>query len=531
MSKGSCFGCGEEGHWARDCPAPRRKGGGAAPAGKQQAFVSKRGPEASSGEPAAKRMRLAAAASSDEAIRGFTQQEAEEELYQLSPTQEAGISACLDDMKNVFITGSAGVGKSFLLRRLLSRLRSRGCVYYATASTGAAAVAIQGTTLHAFAGIGISNDSVEVLVRSIRKNSQACERWVNCRCLIIDEISMIDGHLLDKLEEIARIIRGNSEPFGGIRLVFCGDFFQLPPVPRKSPTGFGEERMPFAFESAAWKRSIQYVVLLTEPFRQADPEFVRLLEAIRCGGDGVVAAVESINRSCLGRRFEDGDFIQPTTLYPHRASVDNENARQLAALEGELKIFEAHDEGQQPFLSQLQSACNAPAHLELKVGAQVVLLKNLDLKQGLCNGSRGRVIGFSVPIDPSATASSTAGGPPPAAEALSFPIVQFVNGVKKTMSPCVWEIKKPGARDPSGAAAASRIQIPLMLAWALSVHKCQGMTLDRVRVDLRQAFTCGQVYVAISRARSLEGLQLMERVPSRVVCASKIVKTYYKNPY
>jgi len=576
MSREPCFNCGEHGHWARDCLSLRGRAAGvkkttidkaakqtfltgglqltkpassllsvlsgvrehlAPPSAKVladfEARLSGHSTAAAagfaglsdSGEPPAKRPRYSPPAATTTG-KDVPRPAAAHTNARLSPAQEAGVAAFLDGRRNVFFTGSAGVGKSFLLKELCARLTARNISWTATASTGTAAVALHGTTLHSFAGIGLGREPVDFLVNKIRKDKtgQALDRWRTCEVLIIDEISMIEDELFSKLEEIARRVRGSERPFGGIRLVICGDFFQLPPVAERCERGDEQERAKFTFEGQGWRNCNFCVVVLTEPFRQSNLEFVRMLEVIRGGGEGVAEAAAAINRACVGRRFPD-DGIEATTLFPHRNSADGENFRRLGMLPGEEVAFDARDTGQPYFVQLLDKACLAPRRLVLKMGAQVVLLKNLDVKRELCNGARGCVVGFTPPAEGGAAAAAAAA----AGEPLTFPIVQFVGGAKEIITPETWDIKRPGSR--VGDSVASRIQVPLMLAWALSVHKCQGMTLTRVDMNLEKVFEYGQAYVALSRVQSLEGLRLRSPVSPKVMCASPYVVEYYKHPF
>eukprot|EP00794_Sanderia_malayensis_P005602 gene5602-6291_t len=232
--------------------------------------------------------------------------------------------------ENIFITGSAGVGKSFALKEVIKSLPQR--TTYVTASTGVAACNISGITLHSFAGIGLGDGSVSVLLGKVRTRREARNRWLNCRTLVIDEVSMIDGELFEKIEKIARMIRDNDFPFGGIQLILCGDFLQLPPVANYN------EKKQFCFQVPAWKRCIKTTVLLKKVFRQKDEALIAMLNRIRMGELCLKDSAQL--QKCKFTKFNDDDDIKPTKLFPHRASCDDVNNKQLALLPGKPYSYE-----------------------------------------------------------------------------------------------------------------------------------------------------------------------------------------------
>ena len=408
----------------------------------------------------------------------------------LSGDQQRVINA-VDSGNSVFFTGPAGTGKSLLLRTLLSRLPKS--TTYATATTGIAAVHISGTTLNTFAGIGDGSGSVHDVCRRVARSKDAVKRWRRCRQLVIDEISMLTGDLFTKLEAVARFIRQIPEPFGGIQLILSGDFLQLPPVVR------GVDEATLCFESPVWSKCIKSVVLLREVFRQSNNDFVRMLNKLRLGiTDANI--VDTLNATVDKPLPSDG--IVATTLVARRRDVDALNSRRLDELKSRLHAFAAVDTGSSPReLALLQRSCPAKDTVTLKRGAQVILTKNLDLSKRLTNGSRGVVRKF--------------------AKNSGYPIVKFASGVEITVYPQTWKTVS------NGLTVASRRQLPLDLAWAISVHKSQGMSLDRVRISLASVFEFGQAYVALSRVRSLEGLWLAEDFDYTCVKANpKVVKFY-----
>ncbi|KAF7308275.1 ATP-dependent DNA helicase PIF1 [Mycena chlorophos] len=447
---------------------------------------------------------------------------------QLSEEQQQ-ILALVEQGQSVFYTGSAGTGKSVLLREIIKTLkkkhsRSHDAVAM-TASTGIAACNIGGVTIHSFAGIGLGIEEAEKLADKIRKNKKAMTRWQRTKVLIIDEVSMLDGDLFDKLCRIGCILRRNTEPFGGIQLIVTGDFFQLPPVSKSGA-------VKFAFEALKWKEAIPRTFNLTQVFRQSDQEFIDMLNEMRFGrlSQKSIDKFRSLSREI---RYEDG--LGPTELFPRREDVANSNTTRMKHLDSKIHVFTSSDGGtvvEPQQRDRLLSNFMAEQRLELREGAQVMLIKNMD--ESLVNGSMGRVIKFSDPakalqedVDILGETANGLGKKPmstaPAGKGILYPVVEFqlASGGKATMmvKPESFKVELP-----TGEVQASRTQLPLILAWALSIHKSQGQTLERVKVDLGRVFEKGQAYVALSRATSLEGLQVLRFDPSKVMAHPKVVE-------
>ncbi len=428
----------------------------------------------------------------------------------LSDEQKAVLNAVMDG-KNIFFTGSAGVGKSFTMRVVIDDLKRKyhESTVFVTASTGIAATHISGTTLHSFAGIGLGADSREQAVAKVKTNKTSRERWQMCRALVIDEISMISAGFFELLDAVGQNVRGNSRPFGGIQLVVAGDFLQLPPVEQKA-----EET--YVFESEAWRSAIDVSIELKHVFRQKNESFVQLLQSLRLGI--VSDAHDELLRSRMHAKLSNDNGILPTRLYTHRNSVERENEVQLNVLAGKAFIFVAKDSGEQYSKDMLAKNCMAPATLKLKTGAQVMLLKNLNPPH-LVNGSRGRVIGFermtfaNLPEDEKKRSKAVF-------EEREYPRVRFDNGQELVLTPAAWEVER------AGAVMATRAQVPLCLAWALSVHKCQGMTIDCVEVDIASSWDPGQAYVALSRCTSLDGLSLLGYKRDKIRAHQKVLEFY-----
>jgi len=418
--------------------------------------------------------------------------------------QQWRVLEAISQGKSVFVTGSAGTGKTYLLefaKRVLAELYDPLSVFV-TASTGIAACALKGRTLHSFAGVGLGDKPAPVLASRIsdRENSEALKRWKSARALIIDEISMIDGDLFDKLDYIARDIRRNKRVFGGLQLVVTGDFFQLPPVKPVNP------RKEFAFEAKCWNKCFDMQIELKEVFRQADREFVGMLNEIR---KGWCSPNTKVRLSYCTGPLSWTHGIAPTRLFPKKFDVRQENDMELIALNKEIIPFTARDTGAK---KHLVNNGVAPKELYLCEGAQVVLIWNLDVEIGLVNGARGVVTGFTCSEMRESRDVSPRG---------LWPVVRFdCLETEQVLRPVAWEVHE------GKELVASRRQVPLILAWALSVHKCQGMTLDRVQTDLSNAFECGMVYVALSRVRNLKGLQLTGFDPSKIKAHPKVIKFY-----
>ncbi|XP_058064821.1 ATP-dependent DNA helicase PIF1, partial [Anopheles bellator] len=312
----------------------------------------------------------------------------------LNEQQKRVLDACRSG-RSIFFTGSAGTGKSFLLRKIIATLPPDGTV--ATASTGVAACLIGGTTLHSFAGIGSGEATLQnCYEKALRSNT--AQIWRKCKRLIIDEISMVEADYFEKIEAVARYVRKNDKPFGGIQLILCGDFFQLPPVSRLDR--FADGAGPFSqdnnagarfcFESPAWAECIQATYELTIVHRQKNEEFVAILNSIRIGR--VTDEISERLRKTAYQRIET-EGILATQLCSHTAEVDAINQAKLDGLTGDPKTFEAKDSD--PYSAkQIDRMVQAPFKLTLKIGAQVMLLKNYNIADGFVNGARGVVTDF-----------------------------------------------------------------------------------------------------------------------------------------
>lgn len=382
--------------------------------------------------------------------------------------QELALAILLSG-RSALLTGAAGTGKTYLLNTFIAQARKRGKKVSVTATTGLAATHLGGNTIHSWSGIGVNdylpNNFFERLSKTRRDVISKTD------VLIIDEISMLHDFRLDMIDKVLRTVRENDQPFGGIQLVMSGDFFQLPPVNRPNEQGGG-----FVVYSDAWQELQPAVLYLERQYRQNDEQLLEILTALRTGD------VRRHHVEALLARTEieppDGDI---TELHTVNVDVDDINIQKLAELPGEERSYQQTTTGSKIYVENLQRSVLAPENLVIKLGALVMAVKNSPQKL-YANGSIGTVVDFE-----------------PLTE---YPVVEFRDGCRVTMVPDVWELRD-GERK-----RASISQVPLRLAWAITVHKSQGMTLDAAKIDLRKAFVEGMGYVALSRVRDLDNLYL-----------------------
>jgi ATP-dependent DNA helicase PIF1 len=439
-------------------------------------------------------------------------------LSQLNTQQRKAFDAIVAG-KSVFLTGPGGTGKSFLLQNLYAHYKGyTNKKISITALTGCAAILIGpfAKTLHSWAGIGLGRGDVEELAKTIAVDKRKGPRWRKTDCLVIDEVSMMTPALLELLDCVGRKARKSPDkPFGGLQIVFVGDFYQLPPVSKEGPAGF-------AFESPIWSEVVKETIFLTEIIRQKDPTFQHILNEARIGELSTDSYELLETRKTMEWKRQE---IKPTLLFTKNTDVNHINETQLKKLTGEQHVYEAKTEFPKNMTAEVAKILvekldrDAPyeVHLQLKERAQVMLLKQMyeekvdekDPKKiiktpihGLVNGSRGIVTGF------------TADG---------NPVVKFLYGRTMVVKPESW------SSEDDDEASVKRIQIPLRLAYALTIHKAQGASLDSVLIDVGPStFECGQAYVALSRVRSLESLFIFE-ISKKAFRAHPVVKTFYKD--
>ncbi len=371
---------------------------------------------------------------------------------------------------NVFLTGEPGAGKTHVVNEFVEWLQASGIEPSITAATGIAATHVGGMTLHAWSGIGVADTLSPADIDRIASREPVARRIGKAKVLIIDEISMLSAATLEAADLVCREVRRSSEPFGGLVVVLVGDFFQLPPISRS-------REVVFAYESSTWRALNPLVCYLTEQYRQDDAAFLNVLSAIRSG------EVEELHHETLMARkvVDEAPPADTPKLYSHNADVDGENGRELAKLAGNTVAFRMTSSGRENLVEGLKRGCLSPEKLELKEGAAVMFTKNSP--QGrFVNGTLGRVLGFD----------SISG----------FPIVE-TSGGHIVADPMEWQVTE------DGKVRAAIMQVPLRLAYAMTVHKSQGMSMDAAVIDLSRAFEYGQGYVALSRVRRLEGLYLL----------------------
>lgn len=372
---------------------------------------------------------------------------------------------------NVFVTGEPGAGKTFLVNKYISFLKESGVEPSITASTGIAATHIGGMTIHSWSGIGVRKNIGGADIDELMQKEKLVKRLNNAKVLIIDEISMLNSEVLDSVEFVCKKLRMRDEPFGGLQVIFVGDFFQLPPV--KS----FDYQPKFAFESSTWQKVNPIICYIEEQHRQGDGELSRLLSNIRSGG----VTTSAIN-FLESRKIEVDIDSQVTKLFTHNVNVDQINEQNLKKLSEREFVFEMTSHGNKGYIESLKKNCLSPERLCLKVGAKVMFTKNKP-ESDFVNGTLGEVIGFE--------------------NNGLYPIVLTKQGERITVTYEDWAIEE------DGKILAKITQLPLRLAWAITVHKSQGMTLDEAIVDLSLAFEFGQGYVALSRVRSEKGLYLI----------------------
>lgn len=373
---------------------------------------------------------------------------------------------------SVFLTGEPGSGKTHTVNEYIRYLKAVRVTVAVTASTGIAATHIGGMTIHSWSGIGIKTTLSEYDVDRIASTERIARRIRKTAVLIIDEVSMIDGDVLASVDKVCREVKQIQEPFGGLQVVLVGDFFQLPPV-----SSAQERPAQFSFESPLWIELQLIVCYLTEQHRQEDKEFVDVLAALR---KNALSGhhYEHLNSRCVAQA--EAKALGITKLFSHNVDVDRINNEELQKISGPSKTFRMAEHGPQSLVEQLQRGCLSPQALVLKPGAVVMFTKNSP-KGIFVNGTLGTVTDFKYG---------------------SLPLVTTKSGRRVVVEPMDWTI------EDGGRVRAHISQLPLRLAWAITVHKSQGMSLDAAFIDLRDAFVAGQGYVALSRVRSLSGLFL-----------------------
>lgn len=385
---------------------------------------------------------------------------------------QAKALAILKSGKNVFLTGSAGTGKTYVLNEYINYLKLRKVPVAITASTGIASTHMNGMTIHSWSGIGIKNMLSTAHLGNMRKKKYLTQQLENAQVLIVDEISMLHRNQLDMVNEVLKFFKETEEPFGGIQVVFSGDFFQLPPI------GDAPMREKFAFMSNAWVEANLTVCYLTDQYRQEDNMLNSILNEIRSG----TLSEESRHKLSNTQHHNLQEDTLITKLYTHNVDVDSLNNQALLSLPGTMKTFVAKQKGNAKILETFKKSVQAAEMIKLKKGAKVMFVKN-NPDAGYINGTLGEVIGFSDN---------------------GLPKVELLDGKKLEVKEESWTIE-----NDTGKKLATYEQIPIRLAWAITIHKSQGMTLDAAEIDLSKTFEKGQGYVALSRLKNLKTLKLL----------------------
>jgi len=383
---------------------------------------------------------------------------------------------------NVFLTGEPGSGKTHMVNQFVSYLRTHGIEPAITASTGIAATHIGGMTIHSWSGIGIKRNLNQYELDRIASNERIVKRVARTKVLIIDEVSMLAPATLAMVEMVCREIKQNQQSFGGIQVILVGDFFQLPPITREKELilqkALLEETIPqFAYDAPCWRQSDLVICYLSEQHRQEDRDFLSVLSAIRSNSYDKSHHVHIEKRRVAIKNVPD-DIPR---LFSHNVDVDRVNSEELLKLQSKEHVFEMTTQGVPLLATALMKGCLSPEILKLKVGAKVMFTKN-NLQAGFVNGTLGEVD-----------------------ELVSYgsPLIRLKNGRIIMAEPMDWTVEE------GGRVRARITQVPLRLAWAITVHKSQGMSLDEAAMDLTDVFEFGQGYVALSRVRSLAGLYLL----------------------
>lgn len=435
--------------------------------------------------------------------------------------------------ENLFITGPGGTGKTKLIHHLVRYMNYMGLKFQVCAMTGCAALLLgcKSRTLHSWSGIKLAKGTIDETIRQVIRNKKTVSAWKNTNILIVDEVSMMSKKIFELCEKLARIIRKNENPFGGIQVIFTGDFFQLPPVGDEKD----DDTNKLSFESDKWFQvfTLQNNIQLTTIFRQTDNEYIKILLEIRKGE--ISNEGKELLQKYVKRPFNklDHNGTIPTKLFPIKSKVDYVNTAMFSKLEGEDVVFENIEKKDAKLyldtnksiepailfkcqsltpaemsyeIDTMNKTINIEKSLKLKLGALVMCTFNIDLENGVCNGSQGIIVDFKQEIID--------------CRSISCPVVLFSNGQKRSITYQYYQNEEY----PSIIIG----QIPLCLAWALTIHKIQGATLEMADMDLgKSVFEYGQSYVALSRIKSLDGLYISEFHPHRIK-ANPIVKKFYE---
>lgn len=398
------------------------------------------------------------------------------------------IQEYIDKGHNIIITGGAGVGKSYTIKKIVEQYGNDKNIALCS-TTGIASVNIGGQTLHSFLNIGMcKTNNIEREYTRIIYNSYAQWQEVKkCDMLIIDEISMCDGFLFELIDRVLRWIRQDMSPFGGVQMILVGDLYQLPPVQVNDND--------FFFNTAAYAYGNFKSVVLKKVYRQSDKKFIDVLNRIRYAKH-TQDDIDYLNKRDFSNK-QNYALLDTTCLFPTNNEADVLNRYRLNHIEGEIEKFNAVDTylSNSPYRKDYNKVLRVPETLELKEGARVILLYNINTDIGLCNGSVGHYIKNEN----------------------GLLLVNF-NGENHLISQVNFEVFE------KGKTVFKRLQYPLTLGWGISIHKAQGMTLDNVAINFSKIFAPSQAYVALSRAKSYEGLYLKGLTKKSVFIDDRVVE-------
>ena len=433
--------------------------------------------------------------------------------YNEFDNKQSMVIEAINQRKNIFVTGSAGTGKSYLLNFIKKNYSHLNIEF--TASTGIAAVNIEGSTIHSWAGIGLANLPIDDIISNLLsfRGSKARKRIIKAKILAIDEISMISAGLLEILDVVFRNIRNHNAPMGGIQMLLFGDFLQLPPVFKggasiynNAPLSDSVKFSEFCFESPIWQELKLETIYLDRVFRQSNENFIKLLQNVR---NGIVSEEDrAILLSRVANYNFDDHLIKPTILTTHNSKAEDINNKETTKIKSPEYIFEAKFSGSEDKINLLRKNCLAKDLLRLKTGSQVMMIKNSMQKDGISNGSLGVIRDFS--------------------SRKNYPIVEFANQKIVKIAPDVWTIERFDIDNKEFVAEASMEQIPLIPSWAITIHKSQGLTLDKAYCDLSDIFSAGQIYVALSRVRNIEDLYIKAININKIVANKTVIDFYQK---
>jgi len=436
------------------------------------------------------------------------------------------------EKKNLFITGPGGTGKSKLIHTIIQHAQNLGKKVQVCAMSGCAAVLLNcnARTVHSWFGLKLARGTHEDILKSIYFNKKVCSDIRKTDLLIIDEVSMMSQKIFELIVHALKSVRRNySHPTGGLQLIFTGDFFQLPPVGNDSEP----KTINMCFESEEWYKTfaLENHIQLHTMFRQTDPDYIKVLMEIRKGTISQ-ESIDILNQQ-LTKRYDENSDIVPTKLFAVNAKANHVNSMMYGKLPH--PEFEYNFSCETNCTTYLETGAPIPSSLlraseelsnaekerelefivsnipcdktvRLKKGAFVMCVTNLNLDKGICNGSQGIIVGFVKHT-----------------ETQYYPRVKFHNGVEMTITPSYWQSE--------GFPSLAIGQIPLKLAWALTIHKIQGATLDTAEMDIgASVFEYGQMYVALSRVKNLDGLYLIDFQPSKIKANPKVVEFYNQLP-